>query len=203
MKASITVIKALASIVVKRATAAISLGFFLVVKFLTETITTQDTATKSVTKKEDNNALVTDSVISETEKPTSDTSSLTDGVVKTAEKSTTDNPSFLDTQVASSTKSLSESPSVSDVIGQQITKPLSDSLSVTDDTNGTSADDDANLQIVKVQSTAFLITDAHSLTPLKAANDTPSFQDAGAILNQGYCENFYFADDYIGTTTSF
>jgi hypothetical protein len=84
------------------------------------------------------------------------------------------------------------------------TKALADTANVTDDFDGAaSIEDDQVMQFVTSRSEIATASESASLLAGKGLADSASTGDSGSLRMQGYCDDSYFAETYLGTSITF
>lgn len=91
-------------------------------------------------------------------------------------------------------KQLSDTSSTSDAYASYMAKPQSDSASASD----------ANIiEVLKALSDTISASEATTLAISLLKNDTASTIDTGSMFYLNYCDPTYFAEQYVGQTTTF
>lgn len=100
------------------------------------------------------------------------------------------------TDAASSalTKAVSDGSTLADSHAAAFNKALQESLAVTDS---------LELTGLKGYADSGSISDASVVSVEIVQSDNASLTDSGSIINQGYCDITYFADDYVGVKRTF
>jgi hypothetical protein len=153
-----------------------------------------DTQVFSLGLNKTDTASVSDALVLSGTKPLSDSATAADSAVFSVTLNKADAAGFSDAQTFAFTKVLSETPALSDALLFALVKPLSDSASLSES---------AALQFNRPASDSASISDASVRSPVLGKSDTATFTDSGSLLNQDYCEAYYFAEDYVGTSRTF
>lgn len=93
-----------------------------------------------------------------------------------------------------------EQISVADARGVLPLKNLSDAVAIDD---GAAIGDGSTYFFEKNLNNVTFATDAEAFLLSKAASDQFGFSESGLVVMQGYCDLTYFAEDYVGTSSSF
>ena len=109
-----------------------------------------------------------------------------------------------DAQTVSAGKDLTDTASTSESQTFNITKALADTANATDDFDGAaSIEDDQVMQFVTNRSETATASESASLLAGKGLADSASTGDSGSLRMQGYCDDSYFAETYLGTSITF
>ena len=109
-----------------------------------------------------------------------------------------------DAQTVSAGKGLTDTSSTSEFQTFNIAKALADTANVTDDFDGAaSVEDDQVMQFVTSRSETATASESASLLAGKGLADSASTGDSGSLRMQGYCDDSYFAEIYLGTSITF
>lgn len=116
-------------------------------------------------------------------------------------RSAADSISVADASYFALTKApFASSVSASDVSAMATSKLLADGVAMDD---GTSIGDGSTYFFEKNLHNLASVSDALILLAQKSASDSVGTTDSGLALMQGYCDITYFAEDYVGISSSF
>lgn len=109
-------------------------------------------------------------------------------------------------------KALQDVASPVDSIALGTHKPLADNFSVSDaairavslaKSDLVQTNDTTSFSFAASRTDSVAVLDSAALEPFKALADPVIAASAGSLLSQDYCEAFYFAEDYVGTSRTF
>jgi hypothetical protein len=120
-------------------------------------------------------------------------------------KNIADIATSVDAQVLTAGKVLSNTADLSFSVALDTTKLLTDNIFVTDDIDGeASIEDDQNMLFFKSRTDNGYVSESNVKSFGKGNSDSASVTDSGSLYGQDYVDNpFYFAEDYVGYSTTF
>jgi hypothetical protein len=146
---------------------------------------------------------------------------LTDAQTVEAQKLILDSVSFVENVIAvrAFLRVFAETVTPLDVVAKTVTKPpFTEQISVADVRDvlpvknifdavamddGTSIGDGSTYFFQKYLNNVVLLSDADSIQTVKPVADQFALAESGLVSMQGYCDITYFAEDYVGTSSSF
>jgi hypothetical protein len=166
--------------------------------------TAEDDQTAAVIKSRSDIAHATESLSFSGSFVRSDSIGASDVLSHLTGKTLQDSWTVSDAQTVSAGKGLTDTASTSESQTFNITKALADTANVTDDFDGAaSIEDDQVMQFVTSRSEIATASESASLLAGKGLADSASTGDSGSLRMQGYCDDSYFAETYLGTSITF
>ena len=166
--------------------------------------TAEDDQTAAVVKLRSDIAHATESLSFSGSFVRSDSFGASDVLSHLTGKTLQDSWTVSDAQTVSAGKGLTDTASTSESQTFNITKALADTANATDDFDGAaSIEDDQVMQFVTNRSETATASESASLLAGKGLADSASTGDSGSLRMQGYCDDSYFAETYLGTSITF
>lgn len=97
-------------------------------------------------------------------------------------------------------KAVSDFAPTTDANYKTFAKSLADAVGLND---GTSVGDGSTYSFTKSIGNVASVEDAYRQTTIKPIAETIGLSESGVVSVQGYCDITYFAEDYVGTSSSF
>lgn len=185
---------------------AVALGNFIKAKFITDTVSVEDTAVITRLKFFTDLVGATDDPIIVPNKGINNTVTFQDDSRYFAEDYISEDYVLQTGIEVNFGKALAESVGVqsSTLIETTYLRSFSDGFTATDDIDGVvTPEDDQKVQFFKNTTNTVGITDAAALQLGISLSEAPAATDSGLIVSQGYCDITYFAEDYVGESRTF
>jgi hypothetical protein len=180
---------------------AVALGNFIKAKFITDTVSVEDTAVITRLKFFTDLVGATDDPIIVPNKGINNTVTFQDDSRYFAEDYISEDYVLQTGIEVNFGKALAESVGVqsSTLIETTYRRSFADGFVVTDDIDGAvTPEDDQEIQFFKNTTNIVGITDSTALQLGIGLSEAPAATDSGLIVSQGYCDITYFAEDYVG-----
>lgn len=173
---------------------------FAVSKSLKEVAQIVENVALSATLPKSDSVAASDAVSVQGGKTLFESQSLSDASKLAVAKALTETLIFIESFNSSVSKPLADNALVTDALAAAFIKALTDGVGINDAAETT---DGLNLQAVKSFSNVAFAADVSSRLISTGKSDVASASDVGSLVNQGYCDPTYFAEDYVGDARSF